>query len=110
MVIIRLARAGAKKRPFYHLVATDSRNKRDSGRHLERLGHFNPIAAGGEVRLLVNDERVAYWKSVGAQTSDRVSRLLKEKAKASNVETIPAKTAATAKKKAPAKKAEATEE
>ena len=60
MVKIRLARAGAKKRPFYHLVASDSRSPRD-GRFIERLGFFNPIAVGGEVRLRVNTERVDHW-------------------------------------------------
>lgn len=76
MVTIRLARGGAKKRPFYHIVVTDSRNRRD-GRYIERLGFFNPIAAGQETRLKVEKERVAYWVSKGAQTSDRVSKLLK---------------------------------
>lgn len=81
MVIIRLSRAGAKKRPFYHLVATDSRSPRD-GRYLERLGYFNPIATGGETRLVINQERITYWTGVGAQTSDRVNRLLKDHQKA----------------------------
>ncbi|MEY2701198.1 MAG: ribosomal protein [Pseudomonadota bacterium] len=77
MVTIRLARSGAKKRPFYHLVVTDSRNKRD-GRYIERVGFFNPIARGKEERLRVDDERVSYWVGTGAQTSDRVASLLKE--------------------------------
>jgi len=81
MVTIRLARGGAKKRPFYHIVVTDSRNARD-GRHIERLGFFNPIATGGEQRIQINGERVNYWMGVGAKTTDRVSQLLKEHAKA----------------------------
>ena len=79
MVTIRLARGGAKKRPFYHIVVTDSRNRRD-GRGLERVGYFNPIAKGQETRLEIDKERVNYWLSQGAKTSDRVARLLKESA------------------------------
>lgn len=79
MVIIRLARGGAKKRPFYTIVATDSRNRRD-GRYIERLGFFNPIAAGKEVGLSVNKERVDYWLSQGAKTSERVAKLVKQAA------------------------------
>jgi len=79
MVTIRLSRGGAKKKPFYHIVVTDSRNRRD-GRYIERVGFFNPMAKGQEVRLNVNDERVKYWISQGAQTSDRVGKLLKEAA------------------------------
>ena len=81
MVTIRLARGGAKKRPFYHVVVTDSRNRRD-GRYIERLGFFNPSAIGGEVRLNINMERVEHWVGQGAQTSDRVSKLLKDQAAA----------------------------
>ncbi|WP_455234452.1 30S ribosomal protein S16 [Thiogranum longum] len=77
MVTIRLARGGAKKRPYYHVVVTDSRNRRD-GRYIERIGFFNPVAAGEEVRLKIDAERAQYWVSKGAQTSERVSRLLKE--------------------------------
>lgn len=77
MVTIRLARGGSKKRPFYHLTVANSRNARD-GRFVERVGFFNPIAAGGEVRLSVNQERVEYWLSQGAQPSERVAALLKE--------------------------------
>ncbi len=75
MVVIRLARGGAKKRPFYHIVATDSRNPRD-GSYLERLGFYNPIATGGEVRLQLDQVRLAYWLGVGAQPSSRVSDLM----------------------------------
>ena len=77
MVKIRLARAGAKKRPFYHLVAADSRSPRD-GRFIERLGFFNPIAVGGEVRLRVNNERVDHWVARGAQLTDRAAKLVVE--------------------------------
>ncbi len=77
MVTIRLARGGAKKRPFYHLVVTDSRSRRD-GRYIERVGFFNPVATGNEVRLNVNKERVDYWIGQGAHTSERVAKLLKE--------------------------------
>lgn len=77
MVVIRLARGGSKKRPFYHLVATDKRTRRDSG-YLERLGYFNPVAKGQETPLLINHERLTYWQSVGAQLSDRVAKLVKD--------------------------------
>ena len=75
MVSIRLSRAGAKKRPFYHLVVTDSRNRRD-GRYIERLGFFNPIAAEGEEGLRIDLGRVDHWVSVGAQMSDRARKLV----------------------------------
>ncbi|MEJ2644951.1 MAG: 30S ribosomal protein S16 [Gammaproteobacteria bacterium] len=77
MVSIRLARGGAKKRPFYHIVVTDSRNRRD-GRYVERIGFFNPIAAGGEVGLQVDQERARYWMDQGARPSERVASLLKQ--------------------------------
>lgn len=77
MVTIRLARGGAKKRPFYHLTVSDSRKSRD-GRFIERVGFFNPIARGQEERLRVDLDRVAHWQSQGAQVSDRVNELLKE--------------------------------
>ncbi len=77
MVTIRLSRGGAKQRPFYHIVVTDSRNRRD-GRYIERLGYFNPIAAGGERKLKVDLERADYWISHGAQLSDRVANLMKQ--------------------------------
>jgi len=78
MVTIRMARGGAKKRPFYQIVVTDSRNRRD-GRFIERVGFFNPVARGNEERLRVDRERVEYWLSQGAQTSERVASLLKAK-------------------------------
>jgi small subunit ribosomal protein S16 len=77
MVTIRLSRGGAKKRPFYHLVVTDSRTPRD-GRYIERLGFFNPLAVSHEETLRVNAERVKHWISKGAQPSERVQYLLKE--------------------------------
>lgn len=76
MVIIRLARSGAKKRPFYRIEVTDHRRPRDSN-SIERIGHFNPIARGQEVRLHIETERLQYWLSVGAQMSDRVASLYK---------------------------------
>lgn len=81
MVTIRLARGGAKNKPFYHVVVTDSRNSRD-GRYIERLGFFNPMARGGEERLRLNGERIDYWRSVGAQLSERVAKLIKDSKKA----------------------------
>jgi small subunit ribosomal protein S16 len=76
MVKIRLARAGAKKRPFYHVVATESRSSRD-GKFIERLGYYNPNARGGEQKLVVDQARVDYWKGQGAQISERVAFLVK---------------------------------
>jgi small subunit ribosomal protein S16 len=81
MVRIRLARGGARQRPFYHVVVTDKRNARD-GRYIERLGFFNPIAVGGEERLRVNNERAEYWLGKGARPSERVANLLKQSASA----------------------------
>ena len=80
MVVIRLARGGSKKRPFYHVVVTDSRNARD-GRFIERLGYFNPIARGGEIPLKLELERIDHWLSQGATPSDRVKGLIKESRK-----------------------------
>ena len=79
MVTIRLARGGAKKRPFYHMVVTDSRSSRD-GRYIERVGFFNPVARGNEERLNVKRDRIEYWLGQGAQASERVGKLLKEQA------------------------------
>lgn len=77
MVVIRLSRTGAKKRPFYHVVATDSRNARDSGNYIERLGYYNPIAKGAEVRLHLVQERIDHWCAQGAIPSERVNKLMK---------------------------------
>ncbi len=80
MVIIRMARGGSKKRPFYKIVVTDERKPRDSG-YIERLGFFNPRAQGQEVRLELKQERIDHWISEGAGLSTRVATLLKEAAK-----------------------------
>ena len=77
MVVIRLARAGAKKRPFYHIVVADKRRARDS-KYIERLGYYNPTATGADVGLSVVRERVAHWIANGAQLSDRVQVLVKQ--------------------------------
>lgn len=77
MVVIRLSRAGAKKRPFYHMVVTDSRKRRD-GSYIESIGYFNPVARGQEVRIHIDTEKLKHWQSVGAQLSDRVASLVKE--------------------------------
>lgn len=82
MVVVRLARGGAKKRPFYNIVVADSRNRRD-GRFLERLGFYNPVASGKEEGLRVAFDRIDYWEKNGAQLSPTVARLVKDaKAKA----------------------------
>lgn len=77
MVTIRLSRGGAKGRPFYHVVVSDSRRPRD-GRYIERLGFFSPIAKGSEERLRLDLGRYEYWLGVGAQTSERVASLVKD--------------------------------
>ncbi len=79
MVTIRLARGGAKKRPFYHVVVADSRRARN-GRCIERLGYYNPSSQVDELKL--NSDRVTYWLSQGAQPSERVTRLIKQASKA----------------------------
>lgn len=76
MVVIRLSRGGAKKRPFYQIVVADKRRARD-GRCLERIGYFNPIASGKEIRLHLEAERAQYWIAQGAQPSERVQHLIK---------------------------------
>jgi small subunit ribosomal protein S16 len=80
MVKIRLSRGGAKGRPFYHIVVTDQRNPRD-GRNIERLGFYNPVAAGKDVRLQLDTEKVKAWVAKGAQLSDKVRWLVKEAGK-----------------------------
>lgn len=77
MVVIRLARSGAKKRPFFNIVVTDSRNRRD-GRFIERVGFYNPVASGNAEGLVVNAERLAFWQSNGAQLSPTAARLVKQ--------------------------------
>jgi small subunit ribosomal protein S16 len=76
MVIIRLARHGSKNAPFYHLTVADRANRRD-GRHIERIGFYNPIARGKAERLRIDLDRVDYWLSVGAKPSERVGHLIK---------------------------------
>ncbi|MEZ5727554.1 MAG: 30S ribosomal protein S16 [Burkholderiaceae bacterium] len=82
MVVIRLARGGAKKRPFYNIVATDKRNRRD-GRFLERVGFYNPVASGQETELRIQLDRVEHWRARGAEVTDSVARLIREFAKQS---------------------------
>ncbi|GAB2506462.1 30S ribosomal protein S16 [Pseudoxanthomonas sangjuensis] len=79
-VKIRLTRGGAKKRPFYHIIVTDSRNARD-GRNIERLGYYNPVASGNDKRFELDVARVQHWVSHGAQLSDKVASIYKEAAK-----------------------------
>ena len=76
MVVIRLSRGGAKKRPFYNIVATDPRNRRD-GRFIERIGFYNPVASGAAQTLSIKQDRLTHWQSVGAQLSPTVARLVK---------------------------------
>lgn len=76
MVVIRLARGGAKKRPFYNVVVADSRNARD-GRFVERVGFYNPKAAASEEKLRIALDRITYWTSHGAQMSGTVARLVR---------------------------------
>ena len=79
MVVIRLSRGGSKARPFYNIVVADKRVRRD-GSFIERVGFYNPLAKEGEEGLRVALDRVAYWKSVGAQASDTAERLIKQAA------------------------------
>jgi small subunit ribosomal protein S16 len=81
MVVIRLARGGAKKRPFYNIVVADSRNRRD-GRFIERVGFYNPIATANEEGLRILPERISFWQQRGAQLSDTVAGLVKRNAAA----------------------------
>ena len=81
MVSIRLSRGGSKKRPFYHVVVSDSRSPRD-GRYIERLGFFNPCASGASEELRLDADRVDYWLSQGAKPTDRVASLIKATKKA----------------------------
>lgn len=87
MVVIRLSRGGAKKRPFYHIVVADKQRSRN-GRFIEQVGYFNPIAAGKEVRLAIDIERIQQWVAKGAQPSDRVKYLMKSHQKIATPPTI----------------------
>ncbi len=80
MVKIRLTRGGAKKRPFYHIIVTDHRSARD-GRNIERLGFYNPVAAGNEKRIELDIARVDHWVGQGAQMTDKVRNLYREASK-----------------------------
>ena len=80
MVVSRLSRGGAKARPFFNIVVADKRVRRD-GRFIERIGFYNPIAAGGEEGLRISQDRLNYWTGVGAQTSPTVDRLIKQAGK-----------------------------
>ena len=79
MVVIRLSRGGAKKRPFFNLVVTDSRNRRD-GRFIERIGFYNPMASGAEESVRIAQDRLTYWQGVGAQLSPTAARLVNQAA------------------------------
>ena len=79
MVVIRLARGGAKKRPFFNIVVADSRNRRD-GRFIERIGFYNPVASGGEESVRIAQDRLTYWQGVGAQLSPTAARLVNQAA------------------------------
>ena len=81
MVVIRLNRGGSKSRPFFNIVVADKRVRRD-GRFIERIGFYNPSAVEGEQGLRIAQDRLTYWKSVGAQTSSTVDRLIKQAGKA----------------------------
>jgi small subunit ribosomal protein S16 len=81
MVVIRLARGGAKKRPFFNIVATDSRNRRD-GRFIERIGFYNPVASGAAETVRITQDRLKYWQDNGAQLSPAVARLVAQISKA----------------------------
>jgi small subunit ribosomal protein S16 len=77
MVVIRLSRGGAKKRPFFNMVVADSRNPRD-GRFIERVGFYNPKAPAGQEMLRIQMDRLTYWQGKGAQLSDTAARLVKQ--------------------------------
>ena len=77
MVKIRLTRGGAKKRPFYHVIVTDERNKRD-GRAIERVGFYNPVASGNDLRLQLDTARIDHWVDHGAQLTEKVRSLYKQ--------------------------------
>ena len=89
MVTIRLARGGAKKRPFYHITVADVRSPRD-GRFIERIGFFNPVARGREERLRLDLERMEYWKSQGAQITPRVATLARNAQEHAQAQDTPA--------------------
>ena len=87
MVIIRMSRGGAKKRPFYRIVVTDKRTARD-GRPIERIGFYNPLAKDHEEKIRIDLDRVDYWLKTGAQISDRVKSLVKSVKKDAATKTV----------------------
>ena len=95
MVVIRLARGGAKKRPFFNVVVADSRNRRD-GRFIERVGFYNPIAAKGEEGLRLAVDRITFWQDRGAKVSDTVAGLVKRAVKPATPAAAPASAPAPA--------------
>ena len=101
MVVIRLARGGAKKRPFFNVVVADSRNRRD-GRFIERVGFYNPIAAKGEEGLRLSVDRITFWQERGAKLSDTVAGLVKRSAKSATAAPASAAPASAAPSSAPA--------
>ena len=116
MLAIRLARGGAKKKPYYRLVVTDSRNARDSGDIKERLGHYNPVAKKQEPMIHINLERLDAWLAVGAQPSMKAAQIIRVFRKAQAKSTAPVmrtkikKVASVSEKSAEASTAETTEE
>ena len=84
MVVIRLARGGARNRPFYNIVVADSRNPRD-GRFIVRLGFYNPVASGADEPFRMAMDRLAFWQGRGAQASDAVIKLIKNHKKSAPV-------------------------
>ncbi len=117
MVVIRLARGGSKKKPFYDIVATQKSSPRD-GRFIEQLGYFNPVARGQAKRIEINKDRIEHWVSQGAQMSERAMHIYKEflkdpeaAAAAKKIEKpAPKKNAAKVEAEAPAEKAEEKKE
>ena len=115
MVVIRLARTGSKKNPFYHVVVADKRFPRD-GRYIEQVGYYNPMARGKETRIQLDQERINYWVGTGAAPSDRVKHLIKDfKATGLDAKPLPTKAEfkkaqAEASKKAAAAKLKAEKE
>jgi small subunit ribosomal protein S16 len=87
MVVIRMSRRGARKRPFYHIVVTDNRKARD-GRPIERIGFFNPLAKENEEGVRIDLDRIKYWLDVGAEMSDRVNSLVKSTNKQSKQKSV----------------------
>ena len=88
MIVVRLARGGSKKRPFYHFHVADKREPRD-GKYIERLGFFNPLARGGEEEMRLDTERLEYWLGQGAKMSERVRSLAKRQKRKANGEKLP---------------------